>query len=504
MIRLVIVDDELLARVGIQSFFDDQKDMKVCGSFPAAETAIAFLEKHPVDVILTDIEMTDMDGLAFAKLVKERHYARGVIIVSCHEDFAYARKSISVGVDSYLLKQEINKESLVREIRKISDKTVSTGESLLRDNKDTIDIKPGEICKLVVIRLLPRVGERKEQMWIQGDMLFRLIDGIVSTYRMGSFYIPVGKEPFLLFCFDIKKKEEERKALLISCLKKIEEAVRQYTNHDLLFGVSGFFSQTEAVGIQYEYAVKSFGMRFYDMGKRMFEYKPKQIDEVFEPFSVDRFFLEKGCEVFENELEVFFREAYQRAMSASLLKERLTRNIGIFFYRVKEQCDLDDVLWKKWNVDVWYTTIISQAENKVELETKLMKLIVSFRQKVIDFQNEDNISQVFNYIDRNPEKRMKLMDLAEISCTSIPTLCRKFKERSGKSVVQYVNEKKIGLVKKYLGKRKISLDCIAEYAGFSNANYMSRVFKQVQGQTIRQYMRALGKKDSHDDKILNF
>lgn len=53
------------------------------GIFGEAEEALHFLEENMVDVVLTDIEMAEMDGLEFIREIRERQLALGVIIVSC-------------------------------------------------------------------------------------------------------------------------------------------------------------------------------------------------------------------------------------------------------------------------------------------------------------------------------------------------------------------------------------------------------------------------------------
>lgn len=72
---------------------------------------------------------------------------------------------------------------------------------------------------------------------------------------------------------------------------------------------------------------------------------------------------------------------------------------------------------------------------------------------------------------------------------SIPTFTKKFKDRTGMTLVQYLNEKRIMRAKVLLMNKNLSLEQIAEETGFSNANYLVRVFKKVTGSTISDYRR---------------
>ena len=73
-------------------FWMEKKEIVVSGIFGEAEEALHFLEENVVDIVLTDIEMAEMDGLSFIREIRaETGWHQGVIIVSCHEDFSYAQ-----------------------------------------------------------------------------------------------------------------------------------------------------------------------------------------------------------------------------------------------------------------------------------------------------------------------------------------------------------------------------------------------------------------------------
>ena len=97
MIRVLIVDDEILARVGIQSLLENSQEIQVVGSFNLASEALEFLKTTIVDIIITDIEMPYMDGLEFIRRIREQNLVQGVIILSCYDKFEYAKQAILWG-----------------------------------------------------------------------------------------------------------------------------------------------------------------------------------------------------------------------------------------------------------------------------------------------------------------------------------------------------------------------------------------------------------------------
>ncbi|XID96011.1 response regulator [Paenibacillaceae bacterium WGS1546] len=82
--------------------------------------ALAIAERRMPDIVLLDIEMPEMDGLALAQAVLEREPRTRVIILSGHEDFHYAQQAIGLGVTRYLLKPAGETE-ILRSVLEVAD-----------------------------------------------------------------------------------------------------------------------------------------------------------------------------------------------------------------------------------------------------------------------------------------------------------------------------------------------------------------------------------------------
>ena len=105
MISLFLVEDERIARESIRDNVPWQEhDILFLGDAPDGEVALPqLLEKRP-DILLTDIKMPFMDGLELARIVRKELPDTSIIILSGHNEFEYARKAITLGVNDYLLK----------------------------------------------------------------------------------------------------------------------------------------------------------------------------------------------------------------------------------------------------------------------------------------------------------------------------------------------------------------------------------------------------------------
>ncbi len=104
MYKLVIVDDEQKILDGLADLFPwENIGFEVSGRFTGAVSALEFIEKNPVDVVMTDIKMPGMDGLSFAERIK-KDPNRMVVILSSYSDYEFMRKALKVEVEDYLLK----------------------------------------------------------------------------------------------------------------------------------------------------------------------------------------------------------------------------------------------------------------------------------------------------------------------------------------------------------------------------------------------------------------
>lgn len=111
MHKILFVDDERLIREGVQNLIDW---IGICGApLDVAENAgiaLEMLEKENYEIVISDIYMQDITGIALAKQVKDKWPNIIVLLLSAYEDFNYAREAIEAGVFKYLLKPIIPEE----------------------------------------------------------------------------------------------------------------------------------------------------------------------------------------------------------------------------------------------------------------------------------------------------------------------------------------------------------------------------------------------------------
>lgn len=125
-IRILMVDDQSLLRRGLSGLLNRTPDMVVVGEAENGEQALRLAAELDPDVILMDVRMPVMDGVAATRELVRRGDRAGVIILTTFDDDEYIFEGLAAGARGYLLK-DAEYEDLTQAIR-----TVAKGESLLQ------------------------------------------------------------------------------------------------------------------------------------------------------------------------------------------------------------------------------------------------------------------------------------------------------------------------------------------------------------------------------------
>src|SRR5690625_826003 len=95
MKHVIVVDDEKIIRQWFHLVIQNaQMGFKVVGEASNGEEALQICQRQKVDIVITDIKMPKMDGIAFIKEVRKKFKQTKIIILSNHEDFNYAKDAL--------------------------------------------------------------------------------------------------------------------------------------------------------------------------------------------------------------------------------------------------------------------------------------------------------------------------------------------------------------------------------------------------------------------------
>ena len=125
MIRALLVDDQALFREGLRTLLDLQVDIEVVGEAKDGREAIELVARTAPDVVLMDMQMPVLDGVAATRDIRAKHPNTQVIVLTTFDDDEYVFEGLRAGAVGYLLK-DVTSDRLAEAIR-----SAARGESFL-------------------------------------------------------------------------------------------------------------------------------------------------------------------------------------------------------------------------------------------------------------------------------------------------------------------------------------------------------------------------------------
>lgn len=159
--RIFLVDDHPIVRQGLALFIEREPDMVVCGEADGAISALQAIPEAMPDFVVLDISLNGPDGLDLLKTLRAKYPNLPVLILSMHDESAYAERALRAGANGYIMKQEAT-EKVLTAIREILHGEVYLSERLTK-------------------RMLQRFAHGSVR---PGDPLSKLSDRELEVYRL--------------------------------------------------------------------------------------------------------------------------------------------------------------------------------------------------------------------------------------------------------------------------------------------------------------------------------
>ena len=118
MIKVLVVDDHQLVRIGTSRLLEDVEGLNIVGNAESGEEAIDKVKKLKPDVVLMDVQMPGIGGLEATRRCLRVRPSLKIIAVTVHEDEPYPSKLFNVGASGYITKKA-NMDEMVRAIKKV-------------------------------------------------------------------------------------------------------------------------------------------------------------------------------------------------------------------------------------------------------------------------------------------------------------------------------------------------------------------------------------------------
>ncbi len=156
--RLLIADDHDLVREGLLAVLEGEPDLQVVGEAKNGREALEVCRTLRPDLVLMDVRMPEMDGLAATRAIKEELPQTSVVMVTMHENPDYLLEAVRAGAAGYILKDAAG-ERLVEAVRRTLEGEAPLNEGLAMELLVRLADEEGQRS-----RVLPEAKQRRAPM----------------------------------------------------------------------------------------------------------------------------------------------------------------------------------------------------------------------------------------------------------------------------------------------------------------------------------------------------
>lgn len=530
MYKVLLVDDEILIRERISRKIPwEGLGFELAGTCENGREAIAFIEREPVSLILTDICMPYVDGLELAKYVYENAKNTKVAIITGYEEFEYAKKALEYHVFSYILKPVTSEELIENliEIYKILEDERNNQQVRTR-YEDSFQLLENQFLLQLAQGKVPEeaIGEKLREFNInfRGDSYCAAIFyprepvSRMELERMTEFTRAKNSEDLLVFQGNdgtmityIKQSRRDDQDYDMACLcQMMVQDICSKLGIEVFCLMGIAVMNLNGLNLSYE---RALGMKEY-----LYLEKESHVYE-WDQYQKCRYQPDSGFE--KNDREKRLVLAVQ-----SNLKEEIRKEVS----SIRDECN------QKWlsraKVVILCQSLILAVMNSMErlnmeddeLFLKGQELlsglfgcsyISEMEEKLLDFfdsaadmmnrnrisYGEERAAMALNYISEYySECSLSLQEVCSKLAISVSYFSSAFKNYSGMTFVEALTKTRIEAAKELLKNTTMKTYEIAERCGYSDSNYFSSIFKKIVGKTPREYAKFMTRQKGKNDK----
>lgn len=541
MFSLLVVEDEEMIRNKILNNIN-WRENGFDNVYHAADglEALDIVKNKDIDIVVTDIQMPEMNGIELIKEIKRISKKVRVIIITAYAEFEYARESIKLNVDDFILKPFRSKDLLVI-VKKVVEEIIRERnenyeiENLrrqLRENKETLREKLfhdllnnsfiGNIADdLVYLDLTSLIDKDyfvtvvnisnfaqliqdndEEQKYICNLTLYNWIVKFLSVYNVieGSDIIPATNFHVINYRADqIVILFFNETDAVISLLEELIDRGAKDLGFNLTVGIGNKYQNLRDMYISYKEACSAAMLsRIYgkgtvyifndlNLGNRLYS---KQLHiltdtKLYEDLKVGAF----------EEVKKDVVEIISQIKSAKLELDAVNtiiNNIVLLSCKTVNELgyNIFDIMDDKFSLNF----SIYEINDLIELEEWLFGFFFRINECISrnrSSRNELLISKIREYIDANYYENITLTGISKIFGISSGYLSSLFYEYNGMNFIDYLSNLRIQKAKMLLKNTDLRIYEISEKVGYRDAYYFSTAFKKIVGINPTDYREKL-------------
>ncbi|MDU0200486.1 MULTISPECIES: response regulator [Paenibacillus] len=525
--NLLIVEDEVRLRNALANNIPwDKHGIEVVGQAGNGVEALRFIDRKKPEIILLDLQMPEMDGLTLAKQLRQSDPLLKIIVLSGHDDFAYAQEALSIGVMKYLLKPA-GDEEILETVLEAAEKLRSELEQ--RHNEDELKQRWEQHLPYLVNDFLQGWLKGKFELWeieqrskyLQMNMLkgaqfavavvdmdplpdtetrFSRKDMSLLQFSLGSIvqeylqstpcWVVSDYAGYTVVVYKLSGDEAPKEALqrinvltekllftVLSCLRLTASA-----------GISGTIGGCEDLNKLYVQAVRALQNRImlgHDLAIPYQEVQGREPEFVLQPN------LEKALEIAletgeENKAADMLSALWEGGMAKAETIEEIHEHILYFeslFVRMiqKQGWSVREVAGEDYVYFHNHRELMVKEQILIWLQ-RMIKAYLTYARERRKSTSHDMIKTILSLVENEIDQEMTLHAVADRLYVNSSYLSRLFKQETGKAFSTYVMERKMERAKATLQEGVRVYDAAAA-VGYRDVSYFTRVFRKYWGVT---------------------
>jgi len=540
MLKLLVVDDEKIMRIALSMILNwTEHGFELTGAVADGIQALEAIQKSNPDIIITDLKMPNMDGLELIRRLREYNYTGKIIVLSNFDDFELVREAMKLGAIDYILKVTLKASDLITVLEKAREQLVEERqlkaksiymrnelkekqlqqknnfwkELFVEDDKYIADVvnegaKLGITAEKVIGQLLfikidyyeaALSGGKIKNKKLLDFSVANIIKDTVSG-RNGCEIVEIGHGRYVVLMYSDKTYDE---ASWIEIVRQLMQMLSLYLNLNVSVALGERFVGFEQLRLQYARCLKVIAATFYSGPNSVIHVAKTQFNSVIlqtnyvEWSSKLKAAVEEGDrERLSAQLEAMIEQVNQVKCEPEELKRTFTMLLTDQEHMISkwEQNTLSIDGERSYTNTEAYKQQIKQAETLEQLKTAVygaFQEVVDGLQQVKSKQYRKEVLRVIELMREHLHSKITLEMIASEVNMTVSYLCRIFKQDSGKSIVQYMNEMKINHAAELLKLPDVRVKEVAAAIGIDDPFYFNRLFKKYVGISPSDYRRRL-------------
>ena len=535
MYSVFVVDDEPIVLEGIRSKIDwESSGFTFAGEATDGEIALSMLHELKPDILITDIKMPFMDGLQLAQAVKRIQPWIKIIILSGHDEFDYAKKAISIGIEDYLLKpftpdellKSLNKTALQidKERKQLSDisrlkEELKSSEALKKkeflnnlvhaaENMSDVMQKSQELHLNLISRfykvLISRIKSRTDNIQNQEEAC-SLLNSYSGLWEQADCFFHHSN---LLVCIFKGSSREELDESIFHAAEAIAHIATKNDDCEVLTAIGKTVEHLSQLNLSYDDAKKILAIGGKGEKNRIISSEDLEgglgseanadssaglLDLKENDPLVDRLkyagkndisaIIDESMELIRNNPGQFSVFASYLLVDLIFAVSKLVEKLGGDIKELKPE-----ILQRKFIDDA-----VGNERNFRKNVEQVLSFALEFRDSKMTGRYGDVILKAKRYIEEHyADQNTTLTTVAEAVALSPNHFSTIFSQECKTTFIEYLTNVRLENAKRLMRETEMKGYDIAYECGFSDPHYFSYIFKKNTGLSPREYKLSVG------------